>query len=223
MYFKLAKEFCMVLIFVFLFVNYCVQAQNGNASNLLLDRKLENVKIKGSSLPQILSDIAVTYKVPIGFDGVVANNQICKLEKPVEIEYKLITVSSLIESVYKSTSNCRWEVSEEVINFFSIGEKNIISETILNNFEIKQGDMKRDIKTSIVNSDEIHSALKSENKNLTFLMMSNSENRPISKDFSISKGNFSLRYILNQIVKKSDSQYWSLTTWEDESTVFVNF
>ena len=199
-------------------------AEAQSMSDSILSQKLKSVEVEGDSLHRVLSEIAIKFNIPIGFDSIQTQQKRCDLKNEISLKYDEITVKELITTIIGSTSNCDWEVSDETINVFPKNGKSGLLGVKVRTIEIKKGMSNQGIKEQIIDLPEVKLFLKNNDLSLTTLFTSLSQGKARTDDFSLNDNDVSIQYVLNKIAKNSKSKYWNLSNWGgNKKTIFLNF
>jgi hypothetical protein len=222
MFWKIFRNIFVLGVFICVFPAIHTNAQT--ESDMLLNRRLTNVSVKGDTLHKVLSEIASSHGIPIGYEYIISKSPPCELKNSLSLQFNWILVKDLITLLMSETVNCDWQVIDNVINVFAQSGKSPLSETIIHRLEIPKGLSKQGIKEIIIESPEVKSVLSSNKLRLTTLFTSLSETKPVSENFSLSVRDVPLRYVLDEIAKNSRSKYWSLSNWRrNQEAIFLSF
>lgn len=195
-----------------------------NSNDRLLARRLQSVNIEGGNLSEILSRIAHRYKIPIGFEGLYYDLGTCELKSNVSLEYADVSILNLMNSLISASENCKYEVSNGVINFSSSERYFSVTDINLEDFDISGGTNKQEIKLKIAAATKTRTWQKNGGIELTTFLSGNGDSAPLPLPFQMSNSTISLRELLNRIAKETGSYYWTVSNWEkDKSLVFFSF
>ncbi|MEZ5344642.1 MAG: hypothetical protein R2681_03705 [Pyrinomonadaceae bacterium] len=175
-------------------------------------------------MSELLQKLASYHGIPVGVDNFGNREEKCRLNERMELTETDGTLRDLLNRITEKSTNCKFEVVDEVLNVYSSNGWSFIADQKLARIKIEHGNGKNEIKSKIIKDKNLQSLLKRENKRLTFFVTSLGDYRPVSKDFSFQGEGLSVREILNKIIKSGSSRYWVLTTVDDQNdTVYLNF
>lgn len=186
-----------------------------NPDERLLSRKIE-LHLKDATLMHVLSTLEVIHRVPIGIEYSLADQN----EPRLVVESKNDSLKEILDSIVKQEPVYRWEVSDGVINFFPVRDRDPFFETLMNTFVSKydpgKWTIKFQLRDAIGSTPEVKKLLESNNKALAkyedYLYYPSIYTK---KGVDVSGSNMTVRAILNQIVRKSEHKGWSIG-WSDK-------
>jgi len=98
-----------------------------NFEERLLSRKIE-LHLKEATLMEVLSTLAVIHRVPIGIEYSLVDQN----ESKLVVESKKDSLKAILDSIVKQEPLYRWEVSDGVINFVPVRDRDPFFETLMN-------------------------------------------------------------------------------------------
>ena len=212
------KEFTTAISILFLMIS--ISASSGptsqrNSEDDLLIRKID-LHMKGATLMHALSTLAVIHRVPIGIEYSLADQN----EPKLFLESEHDSLKQVLDSIIKQEPLYRWEVSDGVINFVPIRDRDPFFETLVNTsvskYDPGKWTIKFQLRDAIGNTPEVKRLLESNKKTLAkyedYLYYPSIYTK---KDVDVSASNTTVREILNQIVRISEHKSWSIG-WSDK-------
>jgi hypothetical protein len=186
-----------------------------NTEQIVLSRKIE-LHLKEATLMHVLSTLAVIHRVPIGIEYSLADRN----EPKLGIESKNDSLRAILDSIVKQEPLYRWEVSDGVINFVPVRERDPFFETLMNTsvskYDPGKWTIKFQLRDAIGNTPEVKQLLESNDKTLAkyqdYLYYPSIYTK---KGVDLSASNTTVKGILNQIVRMSEHKSWSLG-WSDK-------
>jgi hypothetical protein len=186
-----------------------------NSEDPLLSRKIE-LRLKGATLMHVLSTLAVIHRVPIGIEYSLADQNQPKLF----LESEHDSLRQVLDSIIKQEPLYQWEVSNGVINFVPIRERDPFFKTLVHTTVLKydpgKWTIKFQLRDAIGNTPEVKRLLESNNKTLArYEDYLSYPSIYTQKNVDVSASNTTVREILNQIVRISEHKSWSIS-WSDK-------
>jgi hypothetical protein len=186
-----------------------------NSQELLLSRKIE-LHIKDATLMHVLSTLAVVHRVPIGIEYSLADQN----EPKLVVDSKDGSLKDILDLIVKQEPLYRWEVTEGVINFVPVRDRDPFFETLMNTsvskYDPGKWTIKFQLRDAIGNTPEVKKLLESNKKTLAkyedYLYYPSIYTK---KGVDVSASNKTVRGILNQIVRISEHKSWSIG-WSDK-------
>ena len=102
-------------------------ALQGHSDERLLSRKIE-LHMKEATLMHVLSTLAVIHRVPIGIEYSLADRN----EPKLLVNSKDGSLTEILDSIIKQEPLYRWEVTDGVINFVPVRDRDQFFETLMN-------------------------------------------------------------------------------------------
>lgn len=185
------------------------------SSERLLSRQIE-IHLKEATLMNVLSTLEVVHRVPIGIEYSLADQN----EPRLVVESKNDSLKEILDSIVKQEPLYSWEVSDGVINFVPVRDRDPFLETLMNTsvsrYDPGKWTIKFQLRNAIGNTPEVKKLLESNNKTLAkyedYVYYPSIYTK---KGVDLSASNMTVRGILNQIVRKSEHKGWSIG-WSDK-------
>ena len=186
-----------------------------NADERFLSRKIE-LHLKDATLMHVLSTLAVIHRVPIGIEYSLADQN----EPKLLVDSKDNSLKEILDSIVKQEPLYRWQLSDGVINFVPVRDRDPFFETLVNTsvskYDPGRWTIKFQLRDAIGKTPEVKKLLESNNKVLAkyedyFYYPS----IYTKKRVDLSASNTTVRGILNQIVRMSEHKSWSIG-WSDK-------
>lgn len=186
-----------------------------DSEKLILRRRIE-FHMKEATLMHVLSTLAVIHRVPIGIEYSLADRN----EPMLVVDSNDGSLKEILDSIVKQEPLYRWEVSDGVINFVPVRDRDSFFETLLNTsvtrYDPGKWTIKFQFRDAIGNTPEVKNLLQTNNKTLAkyedYLYYPSIYTK---KGVDLSASNTTVRAILNQIVRMSEHKSWSIG-WSDK-------
>lgn len=210
---KIRKVLFILLVIVFVCGNHAQKGKTpiNEVKNSLLDLPVKDVRIQGENIHLILSEIAYKYNVPIGLE-VSSNDDLLK-DNRIEVDVKDGTIKDLLNSVVRQRTLYIWEVRDNVINVFPKENNRDLSlksllESKFKKFLIKKGTSRFGLREAITKSLELKDLLDKNNIIIENEVFTSRDIAMLGREFSIERSDVSLKSLLNEVIKDSQTKYW---------------
>lgn len=215
---------CVLVLFVA--VNDFCSAQGrtiANQSNNLTARQLGKVHIEQQSLASLLSDLSLSYEIPIGLELAVNDDELAVHK----IDFSGGSLSDLLTQFVAQHSQYTWEIKDGVVNIFPKDKyRDLILDELLSAkigaFSIKANTSCWDLQKSLTSTPEIRRirevyGIAPSGFNFTGLYFPQ-----LGRDFTLDVSNMTVKSILNKVVKDSPTaRYWVIKRHTDDQTFFI--
>lgn len=185
-------------------------------SGTLVDKPVVEVNIQESNIHLALSKLANQYKLPIGLE-VAADDDLLK-ERKVSVRVRAGTVKDVLDAVATQCPDYTWELKDDVINVFpKRPNRDPLLENILavrlKAFAIEKGTARIEFTKAVVSSHELSSLLEANGLNVEYEIFSKHEIRALGRGFSVNVSDVTVKSLLNQVIKRSETKYWLLNRY----------
>jgi hypothetical protein len=171
----------------------------------LLSRPIFNLKAEKMSTLGLLKELAVNYKVPVGFEEATPDNGV-ESAPEIDINLQRGTVKDVLDIITGVDSKYEWKVIDGVINVYPKIRQNNILDIVVQQFSVNR-ESKSDISEALTDLPEVKAKLmEMKVRPLQFTIGSlAAEGR---STIVLQVQNVTVRKLLNEIAKQSDSYYW---------------
>lgn len=193
---------------------------NETAEDSILSKKIE-LHLRKATLLNALSALAVIHRVPIGIEYAAAD----KNESKLDLQTGGSSLKEILDSLIQQEPLYRWELTDGVINFIPVGERDPFFETLLNTpislYDPGKWTIKFQLRDAIENTPEVQRLLKSRNVELgKYRDYAYFPSIYTEKDVILKMTNTTVRDILNRIIKASEHKHWAIGWRAGEKNVF---
>jgi hypothetical protein len=203
----------LFILCVVLFSWQSVLGQNPVES--LLDEPVHNLSLKGNSITWILKEVSTRCRVPIGLERALSATD----SSEIKIDIKEGTIRDALDAVIQGDPRYDFRVVGGVINFSPKVQRDPfladLLETRIKNFRIEKGTGLWDIRANISQLPEISAKLKGGDVLPVIVAFMSADFSEASPGFGMEVHDVTLRELLNNIVRTSDTKYWTIRRYGD--------
>lgn len=191
----------------------------------LATRPLENVRIEAQGIGRLLSELSLSYNMPLGLEIALKDDEAATYQ----IDFKKGTLSDLLTQFVAQHDQYSWEIKDGVINVFPkdsdrdplFGE---LLETKIRSFSVKQETNCWTLAQSLVATPEIKEVLEMKGATYRSRGFSGSYIPQLGRNFRLDVSNMTLKSILNKVAKESPTaKFWLLTRNSNDQTLSISF
>lgn len=222
---EMLRLFCGLVLL--LWVNIAVFAQAPAASNTqknLKSLRLENVEIKSQTIGMLLSELSLSYNIPIGFEIAASDNRLGNYE----LNFKRGTLSELLMQFVRQHERYTWTVTDGVVNIVPKNDyRDVLLRTLLET-KIKDFSVQRNtdcltLADSLMATAELKRVLEQSNAVYRGRDLTGFYIPQLGREFTLPISERTLQTTLNAVVNTSPTaKFWVLTRNED-GTIFLGF
>jgi hypothetical protein len=185
-------------------------------SGTLVDEPVVEVNIQESNIHLALSKLANQYQLPIGLE-VAADDDLLK-DRNLAVRVKAGTVKDVLDAIATQCPDYTWELKDEVINVFpKRPNRDPLLENILavrlKTFAIEKGTARIEFTKAVVSSHELSSLLEANGLSVEYEIFSKHDIRALGRRFSVNVSDVTVKSLLNQVIKRSETKYWLLNRY----------
>ena len=187
----------------------------------LINQKVE-INLSKATLVEVLSTLAVEYRVAIGLEEATDSRQ--KINKRMYVEdgkikwkdgtinIKSGTLKEVLDSLVEQEPQYTWEVRDNVINVFPVQLRDEflkkLLETKIEKFSPQKSMNKFEIRDMIVELPEVKALLKAEKVKALNRYYSTRRSIYADDEIDLSISNTDVRGVLNKIARDSEHKIW---------------
>jgi hypothetical protein len=192
----------------------------------LLNTRIEQFEVKEQSINLVLAKIAYDYGVPIGL--VMGPEKEKPVRKSITISLQDGRLKELLNAVTEQDSRYEWKVVEGVINVSPKVNRDPFLEDLLvtriQHFYLDQDSNRYRLRNDIMDLGEIKVKLDREGVTPMVIAVTGVDFTKLGAKSSLSLTDVTLREILNQIIRKSETKYWVLNRYGPRhESITLNF
>jgi hypothetical protein len=208
-------------------VNIAVFAQPPNASKTQKDLKslrLENVEIKSQTIGTLLSELSLSYDVPIGIEIAASDNRLGNYE----LDFKRGTLSELLNQFVRQHERYTWTIKDGVVNIVPTENDRdflfrTLLETKLKDFSVPGNTDCLALADSLMATTELKRVLEGSDAVYRGRDLTGFYIPQVGRNFTLAAAERTLQTTLNAIVSMSPTaKFWVLTRNQD-GTILLGF
>jgi hypothetical protein len=213
-----------ILVMFFGIINFGAAQKSAlaNKNSDLAAMPLENVQIEAQSIGGLLSDLSLSYDIPIGLEIALNDNELLTYN----LDFKKGKLSDLLTQFVTEHDQYAWEIKDGVVNVFPKASYrdllfHELLDTTISKFSIKEETSCWALAKSLVTAPEIKKVLAA--KGESYRARSFSGVIPqVGKNFTLELSNTTLKSILNNVIKESPTaKFWLMTRNSYDQTLYV--
>jgi hypothetical protein len=190
----------------------------------ILNGKVRRLELSDANLHLALSKIASAYNTPIGLEVAKGGSR----GPQIKLNVQNASLRDVLIALIAQDSWYKWTVVDGVINVFPIADRDEFVEQLLKihvqQFDIKAGTGIWDIRASITNLPEVKASLESAKLIPSIASFTGADYLEASPGFTLNLSGATVREILNEIIRRSDTKYWVVNRFGDNNELLtINF
>lgn len=223
---KTRTQICLCGGILFLLLGCMPKSLAQSVDAEVLNKRIPAVRIYNKSLDLALSEIASKYRVPIGLETALDENEL--EEERIVVDTSQGTLKELLDSLVQAAPRYQWKVEEGVINVFPRDKQDPLLKAILatsiSEVKINPGTSRISVRSAITDLPEIKARMNSASLRPLNLALTSVDHLEAGEGFSLYMKDATLRELLNQIVRTSDVKYWLVSRFgKNNEFLIVNF
>jgi len=190
-----------------------------------IEMAVTNLQIEAKNINQALAEIAYKYSVPISLEVAIDED----LSKGLSVQLKKGTLADVLDNIVKQKPSYTWEAMETTISVFpKTGFRDPLLQTVLeiriDHFVVPKGTARITFQRALTQTPELKYVLASYRVRPLIEAFSSYEIKPFGRDFSLDVENVSVRSILDNVIKNSQTKYWFINReGENREYLLINF
>lgn len=210
----------LLCLLTLILVSSSLNAQAGVDSRRQKDlalRQLQNVRIRKQTVGSLLSELSLSYGVPIGFEAAPSDGELGNYQ----LDFKKGTLAELLTQFVADNDRYTWEISEGVVNIVpKTASRDFLLQSVLevkiNAFQIKAGTSCSELAESLFATPEVNKLLVASGATYRHSSFSGFYIPQIGRDFTLNVTDSTVRSVLNGVVAKSPTaKFWVLSRNSD--------
>jgi hypothetical protein len=179
----------------------------------LLNRRIRPTEIKNQTIDQVLSLLAIDYKIPIGIE--LADEKLAPGHK-ITLNVPETNLKDFLSSVVAKDTRYNWKLEGGVIHFSPVtGRDALIAallDTKISHFAFAEGSSRYSINNDIMNIPEIRAQLVVADV-APMIFLNGASMQRVGKGVALNESGITLKELLDQIVLKTEFKRWTLGRW----------
>jgi hypothetical protein len=199
----------------------CVQEPAvANKYGDLADKQLENVQIEGQGVAALLTDLSLSYNIPIGLE--IASND--DEFTTYTFDLKRGTLTDLLTQFVKQHNQYTWEITDGVVNIFPKSNyRDFVLDELLkvkiSKFSVKENTGCWTLADSLSNTIEVQYVLKTYGMTRSGLNFSGAYFPQVGRQFKLDVTDMTVKSILNKVIKESPvAKIWLIKRYSVNGT-----
>ncbi|HKS08564.1 MAG TPA: hypothetical protein VJS13_03395 [Pyrinomonadaceae bacterium] len=190
----------------------------------LATTQLEDVRLRGQDLRSLLSDLALQYDIPIGFERAMNSNDLTE----VRMKFNQITLGDLLTRILAEHKAYAWEIRDGIVYIFpKNGYRDPIVEQLLNvrlkTFSLKKSTVTWDVETTLLKTPEFAEVFDAYGLTTLGWTFSGFYFPHLGKNYTLDVSDITVQSMLNRIVKESPTaKFWSVSRDSSEHVFSLN-
>jgi len=189
----------------------------------LASKQLDDVRIRGYGVAELLSDLSLWYDIPIGLEVAINSGGFAKLV----MNFKKATLGEVLNQFVTEQTEYAWEIRNGVVNVFpKEGHQDPIVKQVLDSeigtFSIKEKTVTWDVERALLATPELSAVMKSQGLTKAAFDTSGFYFPHVGRNFKLDVSNMTVRAILDNIVKESKTaKFWWISRNSSEHTLSI--
>ena len=214
---------CAVFALVMLFeTNSLVCAQElavANKDGDLAGKQLENVQIEGQGVEALLTDLSLSYDIPIGLEIASHDDEFTDYT----LDLKKGTLTDLLARFVKQHNQYTWEIKDGVVNIFprSNFRDFVLTELLkveISKFSVKENTGCWKLVDSLADTVEVRNLLKNY-RMIRRLNFSGGYFPQLGRQFKLDVTEMTVKAILDKVIKESPvAKIWVIKHYSSDGT-----
>lgn len=224
---KMMLRFSVYVLVVLFGTTSLVCARGSVAANRDTDlpsRQLENVQIEGQSIEALLTDLSLSYDIPIGLEIAPHDDEFTIYT----LDLKRGTLTDLLTQFVNQHNQYTWEIKDGVVNIFpKPGYRDFILDELLKvkirNFSVKENSGCLKLADSLTDTVEVQKVLKTYGMTRSGSNFSGAYFPQLGRRFKLDVSNMTVKAILNRVIKESPiAKIWLIKKHNFDRTFVIS-
>jgi len=189
----------------------------------LPSRQLEKVQIEGQGVEALLTDLSLSYNIPIGLEMAPHDDELTTYT----LDLQKGTLTDLLNQFVKQHNQCTWEIEDGAVNIFpkSNFRDSVLAELLnvqIGKFSVKENSGCWALVDSLTNTVEVQKVLKTHMMTRSGLNFSGAYFPQLGRHFKLDVSDITLKTILNKVVKESPiAKIWLIKKYSHDQTFVI--
>lgn len=194
-----------------------------NKDGDLAGRQLEDVQIEGQGVEALLTDLSLSYNIPIGLE--IASND--DEFTTYTLDLKKGTLTDLLTQFVKQHNEYTWEFKDGVVNIFpKQNYRDFVLDELLtvqiSKFSVRENSSCFMLEESLTNTVEVRKILQTHGLARSGLNFSGAYFPQLGRHFKLDISDMTVKTILNKVVKESPiAKIWLIKRYSHDQTFVI--
>jgi len=194
-----------------------------NKDGDLAGKQLENVQIEGQGVEALLTDLSLSYNIPIGLE-IASNDDEFTI---YSLELKKGTLTDLLTQFIKQHNQYTWEIKDGVVNILpKQNYRDFVLDKLLtvqiSNFSVPENSSCFMLEESLTNTIEVRKILKAYRMTRSGLNFSGAYFPQLGRHFKLAVSDMRVKTILNKVIKESPiAKIWLIKKYSHDQTFVI--
>lgn len=202
----------------------CAQkAALANKDGDLAGRQLENVQIEGQGIEALLTDLSLSYNIPIGLEIASHDDEFTTYT----LDLKRGPLTDLLTQFVRQHNQYTWEIKDGVVNIFPKSNyRDFVLDELLkvqiSQFSVKENTGCWRLVDSLTNTVEVQNVLKTYGLARSGLNFSGGYFPQVGRHFKLDVSDMTVKTILNKVIKESPiAKIWLIKKYSHDQTFVI--
>lgn len=194
-----------------------------NKDGDLAGRQLENVQIEGQGIEALLTDLSLSYNIPIGLEIASHDDEFTTYT----LDLKRGTLTDLLTQFVRQHNQYTWEIKDGVVNIFPKSNyRDFVLDELLkvqiSKFSVKENTGCWRLVDSLTNTVEVQNVLKTYGLTRSGLNFSGGYFPQVGRHFKLDVSDMTVKTILNKVIKESPiAKIWLIKKYSHDQTFVI--
>ena len=186
-------------------------------------RQLENVQIEGRGVEALLTDLSLSYNIPIGLETAPHDDEFATYT----LDLKKGTLTDLLNQFVRHHNQYTWEIKDGAVNIFpkSNFRDSVLDELLnvqISRFSVKENSGCGVLVDSLTNTVEVQKVLKTHGISRSGLNFSGAYFPQLGRHFKLDVSDMTVKTILNKVIKESPiAKIWLIKKHSHDQTFVI--
>ncbi|HEX7771534.1 MAG TPA: hypothetical protein VF435_03880, partial [Pyrinomonadaceae bacterium] len=202
---------------------YAQEPTVANKDSDLASRQLENVQLEGQGVEALLTDLSLSYNIPIGLEMAPPDDEFTTYA----LDLKKGTLTDLLNQFVRQHNQYTWEIKDGTVNIFpkSNFRDSILDELLkvqISKFSVKENTGCWALVDSLTDTVEVQKVLKAHGISRSGLNFSGAYFPQLGRHFKLDVSDMTVKTILNKVIKESPiARIWLIKRHSHDQTFAI--
>jgi hypothetical protein len=200
-----------------------IYAQTSSGAEDLGVRQLENVQIEGQGVEALLTDLSLSYNIPIGLEMAPHDDEFTTYT----LDLKKGNLTDLLNQFVRQHNQYTWEIKDGAVNIFpKTNFRDFVLDELLkvqiSKFSVKENTGCWALVDSLTDSIEVQRVLKTHGISRSGLNFSGGYFPQVGRHFKLDVSDMTVKTILNKVIKESPiAKIWLIKRYSLNQTFVI--
>ena len=215
--------YALVMLFGAASFIYAQESAVANKDRDLGGRQLEKVQIEGQGVEALLTDLSLSYNIPIGLEMAPHDDEFTTYT----LDLKEGTLTDLLNQFVRQHNQYAWEIKDGAVNISpkSNFRDSVLAELLnvqISKFSVKENSGCWALVDSLTNTVEVQKVLKTHMMTRSGLNFSGAYFPQLGRHFKLDVSDMTVKTILNKVIKESPiAKIWLIKKHNHDQTVII--